>query len=179
MLGLKKTILTGLAAASLLGCTLDAIPTQTPAQTQADFVSQETQETLSSSSVLWTDEMAIMNGICFEAALDAVGQFFVIRNNEQLLNFYDLADNSHLCDHPVQRNSFDFSNGRILAGLWSNGTGCTAYHSLEYYNLNKHTHTLTIQLRLVIEGACAYELVRPFWIGINGLDGYEIVIEVD
>ena len=179
LLVLKRLILIGLSIAPLLGCTLDTIPTQTPAQTWDNFASPEPNETLSSSSILWTDETAIMNGICFEAALDAVGQFFVIRNNQQLLSFYDLADNSNLCRHPVGRNSFDFSNGRILAGFWSNGTGCTAYHSLESHNLDQSTHTLTIQLRLVTEGTCDYELIRPFWIGINSLQSYEIILELE
>ena len=67
----------------------------------------------------WTDVPEIVSGVCFEAGWDAVGQVFVLRNEADLLRFYDLVDNSQLCRRPVRRVSFDFSNGRALVGLWS------------------------------------------------------------
>lgn len=119
-----------------------------------------------------------MSGICFEAALDAAGKVFVIRNAEQHIQFYDLADNSHLCRHPVARNSFDFANGRVLAGLWNYGTGCTARHDVLAINRDDAAKTLTIQLQFVTEGACNYELIRPFWIGLDGVADYQINLQV-
>jgi hypothetical protein len=38
--------------------------------------------------------------------------------------------------------------------------------------------TYVVSLRLVIEGNCGYDLVRPFWIGLSGLAGYDIRLRV-
>jgi hypothetical protein len=38
--------------------------------------------------------------------------------------------------------------------------------------------TLTIFLRLVTEGACNYELARPFWIGLDDVSDYTIELVV-
>ena len=119
-----------------------------------------------------------MSGICFEAALDAAGKVFVLHNPQEHIQFYDLADNSKLCRHPVLRNAFDFSNGRVLAGLWSYGKGCTARHDVLAVNRDDAAKTLTIQLQFVTEGACDYELIRPFWIGLDGVNDYQINIQV-
>jgi hypothetical protein len=127
----------------------------------------------------WTNENAVMNGICFEAANDAAGQVFVLRTAEAHIRFYDLADNSGLCRHPVTRNPFDFSAGRVLAGLWSAGKGCTARHDILDMIRDDHAKTLLIRLKFVAEGDCPYELVRPFWIGIDGVADYDIQIEVE
>lgn len=114
-----------------------------------------------------------MYGVCFEAALDASGQVFVLRSAEEHIQFYNEADNSSLCLRPVQRNPFDFQGGeRVLAGLWSYGTGCTARHEVTDYTLTDDT--LTIDLRFITEGDCNYELVRPFWIGVEGVDDVQI-----
>jgi|FLYN01.1.fsa_nt_gi hypothetical protein len=127
----------------------------------------------------WTDENATLSGICFEAALDAAGQLFVLRNAANLIEFYDLADNSRFCRRPVRRYPFDFSNGRVLAGLWSYGRGCTARHDVLDVQRDDAAKTLTIRLRFVAEGDCNYELVQPFWIGLDGVQGYEIEVEVE
>ena len=119
-----------------------------------------------------------MSGICFEAALDAAGKVFVLRDSRAHIQFYDLADNSQLCRHPVTRNVFEFSSGRILAGLWSYGKGCTAHHDVLAVNRDDAARTLTIQLRFVTEGTCDYELLRPFWIGLDGVSDYQIQINV-
>jgi hypothetical protein len=122
----------------------------------------------------WTDESAVMSGLCFESVDDAAGQTFILTSLEDLIHFYDLADHSELCRQPVTRNSFDFSNGRILAGLWSKATGCRAHHEVEQVHRDDTARTLFIFLRLVVEGDCTYELVRPFWIGLSGLSDYDI-----
>jgi len=128
----------------------------------------------------WTDENAVMSGICFEAALDAAGKVFILRDSKSHIQFYDLADNSHLCRHPVTRSAFDFASagGRVLAGLWSYGKGCTARHDVLAINRDDAAKTLTIQLRFVTEGNCDYELLRPFWIGLDGVSDYQINIQV-
>jgi hypothetical protein len=127
----------------------------------------------------WTDENALMSGICFEAAFDAAGDVFVLRSAEEHIQFYDLVDHSQLCRRAVQRYPFDFSGGRILAGLWSYGQGCTARHEVIHINRDDAARTFDIQLRLITEGDCDYELLRPFWVGLAGLGDYTIQINVE
>jgi hypothetical protein len=134
---------------------------------------------ISTPSFPWTDENAVMSGVCFEAALDAAGKLFVIRDSQAHIQFYDLADNSHLCRRPLVRYPFDFSNGRVLAGLWSYGRGCTARHEVLSIGRDDSAKSLLIQLRFVIEGTCDYELIRPFWIGLEGVNDYAIDIRVE
>jgi hypothetical protein len=120
----------------------------------------------------------VMRGICFEAALDAAGTVFVIRDDGELARFYDLADNSGLCRRPVERRPFDFSEGRLLAGLWSMGRGCTAQHEVIEILRDDEARALLIHVEFVTEGACNYELVRPFWLALEGVGDYEILIVV-
>jgi hypothetical protein len=124
--------------------------------------------------VLWSDESAVVSGICFEAAFDAAGQIFIVRDSEEHIHFYDLADNSHLCRHLVKRLPFDFDGGRVLAGLWSKGVGCTAHHNLTGFERDDSAQKVVVQLQFITEGDCKYELIRPFWIGIPGVADYEI-----
>ncbi|GAB4516320.1 MAG: hypothetical protein OHK0046_21500 [Anaerolineae bacterium] len=124
----------------------------------------------------WQDANPVMQGICFAAAADAAGRVFVLRSAAELQQFYDLADNSRLCRRPVMRGAFEFTEGRVLAGLWSTGTGCTARHDTARYE--KTASTLTIDLTFVTEGACGYELVRPFWIALENAAQHEILINV-
>lgn len=126
----------------------------------------------------WVDANAVMAGICFEAAYDAAGQVFTLRSAEEHIRFYGLADQSGLCRRPVERRPFDFSGGRVLAGLWSTGRGCTARHDLLSFARDDAARTITIRLALVVEGDCPYELVRPFWVGLDSAQDYTIVIDV-
>ena len=132
----------------------------------------------STSVYPWTEENGVMSGFCFESALDAAGQTYILRSSEDHIGFYDLADNSQLCRHPVTRYPFDFGNGRVLAGLWSYGRGCTAHHDVVAYNRDDAARTISIQLRFVTEGTCDYELVRPYWIGLSNAVDYQIEITV-
>jgi hypothetical protein len=128
---------------------------------------------------LFTDENHVMQGICFEAAFDAAGRAFTLGSPAALASFYELADHSRLCRRPVERGEFDFEDGRVLAGIWSAGRGCTAYHELLEFSRDDDARTLTIRLRLVTEGECNYELVRPFWIGIPDATEYDITMIVE
>lgn len=127
----------------------------------------------------WADENAVMGGICFEAAQDAAGQVFVLRSAEEHIRLYALADNSGLCRRPVERRPFDFEGGRVLAGLWSVGAGCTARHDLLSFDRDDQARAIHIRLALVVEGDCPYELVRPFWIGLDAAQDHAITIEVE
>jgi hypothetical protein len=126
----------------------------------------------------WTDENIIMSGVCFEAANDAAGRTFIIRNEAELTLLYDLADNSRLCRRPVERGTFDFTNGRVLAGIWSAGRGCTARHDVLAVQRDDAARVIAVTLRFVTEGDCPYELVRPFWVGLLGATDYQIALNV-
>lgn len=170
------TLLTGCALEGEPRISITATP-QPPTETPVAAVTLEPTSTL--SPYPWSDENAVMGGICFEAALDASGQVFVLRSVAQQIEFYDLADNSRLCRRPVTRYPFDFSGGRVLAGLWSAGRGCTARHDVLDVQRDDTARRLTIRLRFVTEGDCNYELVQPFWIGLEGVQDYAIEITND
>ena len=122
----------------------------------------------------WTDENAVMSGLCFESVYDAAGRTFAILSDGDLQRFFDLADHSQLCRHPVGRGSFDFEGDRLLIGLWSKAVGCTAHHEVSRVNRDDVARTFIVSLRLVVETGCDYELVRPFWIGLSDLPGYDV-----
>lgn len=125
------------------------------------------------------EAVTVMSGICFESAFDAVDTVFIMRSPEEHIHLYDLAENSGLCRRPIIRNPFDFSNGRILAGIWTAGTGCTADHEILGYQRDDDQKTLTFQLRFVTGGDCPYELVRPFWVAIDDASDYDVTINVE
>lgn len=125
------------------------------------------------------DAMGVMQGICFEAALDAAGRVFVLRSAQEHIDLYDLADHSELCRRPVRRYPFDFTGGDVLAGLWTAGLGCQARHDIQSVVRDDAAKTITIRLRFVTTGECSYELVRPFWVGIPDAQDYEIDIQVE
>jgi hypothetical protein len=161
---------------------ITATPTDTPQPLPTSALDEVTSAP-NLTSTPWpypfTDESAVMSGICFEAALDAANQLFILHNAAEHIAFYDLADNSEFCRHPVTRYPFDFSNGRVLAGFWSYGRGCTARHDVLDYQQDDVAKTLTIRLRFVTEGDCPYELVRPFWVGLDGVQYYQIEMVVE
>ena len=171
-------LIIALLYALLSACTLNTTPIQVE-NTESESTPIPFDDAVNAFTELWTDENAVMGGICFESAFDAVGQVFVLRDDAQLINFFNLADNSRLCRRAVVRQGFDFSTGRVLAGLWSYGFGCVARHELIDYNKDDTARTLTITLRFITEGTCNYELVRPFWIGISDVVDYEIALIVE
>ena len=125
------------------------------------------------------DALPSVMGICFEASWDASDNIFIIRSAEEHIRFYDLADNSELCRRAVGRVPFDFSGGDILLGTWTRGTGCTAQHTITNYARDDNAKTITIQAQFSTEGDCPYELVRGFWLGIDGAQDYDITLEVE
>ncbi|MEL6149141.1 MAG: hypothetical protein AAFV33_22170 [Chloroflexota bacterium] len=123
----------------------------------------------------WTDELFTMYGICFEAALDVAGEIVVLRSADEHIAYYNRVDASGLCRRPVERAPFEFADGaRVLAGTWSVGTGCTAEH--EVVSWMQEDDTLRVTVRFVTEGDCNYELVRPFWIGVDDVENVEITV---
>lgn len=124
------------------------------------------------------DAGAVMSGICFAAAQDAAGRLFVLRSAAELEHLFDLADNSRLCRRPVQRHEFDFSDGRVLAGLWSAARGCTLRHEVVQWQRDDSARQIRLQLRLRSAGACDYELVRPWWLALENATDYLIEFQV-
>jgi hypothetical protein len=122
--------------------------------------------------------LPIMSGICFESAWDAAGRVFILRTPEDHIQLYNLADNSGLCQRPVKRHPFDFTQGEVLAGLWSRGIGCVARHDIISFDRDENAQVIRITLDFIVEGDCPYELVRPFWVSIPDAHTYEIFIEV-
>ena len=124
------------------------------------------------------DANDIMNGICFEYAFLQRDTPLVFRNAQEHITFYDEADTSEECRRPVRRNSFEFTDGQILAGIWSYGFGCVAHHNIMNIERNDSTRTILIVLDFATEGDCNYELLRPFWVGIEDPNGYDVLLVV-
>jgi hypothetical protein len=182
---LKAFPVSGLVLVLLLtACTRDFTPTPTPPPaTATPEIELQVVPGLvvepTTSPYPWTDESAVMSGLCYESVYDAAGQTFIIRSAEALTNFFDLADNSQLCRQPVTRGEYNFSDGNILAGIWSRAVGCSAHHDIQNVRRDDTARTLFIFLKLNIEGDCTYQLVRPFWIGLSGITDYEIQFVVE
>ncbi|MFZ4813438.1 MAG: hypothetical protein ACOYL5_02800 [Phototrophicaceae bacterium] len=116
----------------------------------------------------WTDEIPTMYGVCFEAADARKNQTIVIRSAGEHVAFYDTIDANGECRRAVNRAPFDFADGRrVLAGVWTDGIGCTARHDVLSYTVVEGT--LTLALAFITEGDCPYALLRPFWIGVDGV----------
>jgi hypothetical protein len=127
----------------------------------------------------WWDAREVMRGICFEAMVQQRDQTLVMRSAEEHIAYYDSIDNSGWCDYTITRHPFDFEQGAILVGLWSYGRGCDALHTLENVARDDTAQTLNITLNFSTSGACGYELIRPFWVGMDAdMSDYAIQIDV-
>jgi hypothetical protein len=169
----------GFALVLFLGTILTAcLQPVTPSVPSEPTPLSPTPDTPSTPSSPWTDASRVFDGVCFEAAQAINSQVFVLRSAQDHIQFYDRVDQSGLCRHPITRNPFEFGNGQILAGLWSAGYGCKAHHELIAYQQDDANRRLIIVLRFVTEGTCDYQLLRAYWIGIDGLPGYDVQIVV-
>ncbi len=124
----------------------------------------------------WTDESALLAGLCFESVWDAAAQrdTFVLRGPDDLNRLYDLADHSGLCRRPVRRAQADFSGGRVIVGTWTRGRGCSAQHVIREVRRDDLARLFALTIELRVSGTCPYDLVRPFWIGLPGLADYDV-----
>lgn len=154
---------------TMTGCTLNAPdtpqpepPTSIPAAPTAPFA----------------DAAGVVAGICFEAAQDAAGQVFVLRNLDDLNGLYAAADNSQLCRRPVTRQTFDFSDGRVIVGVWSYGVGCTAAHEVIAFERDTAQQRIMLELAFITQGDCPYELIRPFWIALDQAQDFDITLQM-
>lgn len=153
------------------------IPSITPAVT-VDNLTITAQPSSTPLAGNLQDVLPILSGICFEAAWDAAGQVFILRSAEEHIRFYDLADNAGLCRREVIRHPFDFTQGEVLAGLWSRGAGCVARYDIVNHTRDDTAKTVRIELDFITEGDCPYQLVRGFWVSIPNAQDYDITIQV-
>jgi hypothetical protein len=179
-------ILAVLVTGALAACTRDnPAPTSPPPPTQApNLVATPTDlipPTITPTPLPypWTDESAVMSGLCFESVYDAAENIFILRTPEELTGLFDLADNSQLCRRPIERGTFDFTGARVLVGLWSRGQGCSMRHDVLNVERDDVARTFIITLRPITEGECPYELVRPFWVGLDTVSDYDIRVRLN
>lgn len=177
-----KRLLSGLILGFCAGCTL-ASPLEPPPTPSPGPIALTPAPTLPPVPTVpptatpppfpWTDEIPTMYGVCFEFAEQQVGTPTVIRSGAEHTAYYERADAA--CGRPVQRVPFDFGDDeRVLAGIWSAGTGCTADHEVIDHSISEGT--LAITLRFITEGDCNYELLRPFWVGAAGVNDVTITV---
>jgi hypothetical protein len=127
----------------------------------------------------YTNENAVMSGICFEAALARANTQVLLTSADQHIAFYGEIDASGLCRRPVTRYPFEFSNGRALVGTWSVGTGCDAAHEPLDLLRDDSARAIIVRVRFSATSGCNYELIQPFWIGIDNAAGYDVRILVE
>lgn len=123
------------------------------------------------------DASGVMSGVCFEAALAASGETFVLRSADDHIRLYDRLD--ALCTRPITRHPFDFSHGALLVGLWTAGRGCTADHEVLSVQRDDAAQTIRLDVRFVTRGECPYDLVRPFWVWFEAATSYQVAIVVE
>src|SRR5205814_1733331 len=98
------------------GCIrLERISTATPTALQTS-TAQPTLAVLATSTpdYGWTDVSDLMEDVCFEAALNTMGQVFNIPNANTLDAFYTQIDRSNLCEDPINHKSYSFNDGEII-----------------------------------------------------------------
>jgi hypothetical protein len=159
------------------GCIrLEPINTDTP--TVVEVSTEQSALASPTPNFGWTEVNDLMEGVCFEAALNAAGQVFRIPNANALDEFYSQIDRSQLCEDPVNRVAYPFNDNEMIVGLWSSGMGCTARHEVQNVQRDDAQKQEAIQLQFTTEGDCPYELVQPFWIALPQSADFNVQIEV-
>ena len=126
----------------------------------------------------WTNAQYVMQGVCFEAAEQLLDTVYTLRSSAELERFYSQIDLREYCQQPIKRETYPFSEGDVLVGIWNAAAGCTADHAVQAVERDPANRRIAIQLRLVTAGDCPYELIRPFWVVIHNADGYTAEISI-
>ncbi len=126
----------------------------------------------------WTNAQYVMQGVCFEAAAELVDNVYTIRSSAELERFYSQIDLREYCSQPLKRETYPFADGDVLVGLWSVSNGCTADHTVQSVSRDDVNRRIAIQLQLVTEGDCPYELIRPFWVIVHNAGAYTVEVSV-
>lgn len=127
----------------------------------------------------WTDAKYIMQGVCFEAAEQLLDNVYTIRSTAELERFYSQIDLREYCEQPIQRESYAFTSGDVLVGVWNAASGCTAEHLVQAVHRDPSISQIDIQLQLTSSGDCPYELIRPFWVVVHDAEGDAINLQVN
>jgi len=189
-----RPLLLGLLLAGLLltGCNLNfdapaVVPSPAPTPLPTDdpgWAPAATETAIAAALAVplpdgLADARRVHGRICFEAAYEVRDQVFVLRDALAHIRFYNDIDALNVCRRPVQRFPFDFSQGHLLAGLWSYGYGCKARHELIEAVRDDAAQVYRLRLRFVTEGDCNYELLRPYWVAVPPeLAAYDFQIEI-
>ncbi len=156
-------------------CTLNT-PPPLPRLTNTPLVENEGQPT---AETRWHDINYTVDGVCFNAAEDAVDQIFILRSAQEHIRFYDGVDQSQLCRQPIQRHPVNFEGGFVIAGVWNAGRGCTARHDVATYIRHEDARLIVFNLKFITEGDCPYDLIRPFFVGLPDAADYEITFLIE
>jgi hypothetical protein len=172
-----KLIWLGLLLTS--GCIRLERITDTPSPTQPTIV--ESTQIISATSTPdygWKDVSHLMEGVCFEAAMNVAGQVFKIADANGLAAFYSQIDRDHICEDLISPMTYLFNNNEVIVGLWSAGTGCTAEYVVQSVQRDDAQRQETIHLQFITKGDCPYELLQPFWVAIPQAASFNIQLEV-
>lgn len=117
--------------------------------------------TLESDTGPYADQVALLDGVCFEYLAMLSGSQWTWTSPGELAAFYDEVDESELCPGLVARGAFDFAES-ALVGAVNTATGCDAAHRV----IGLDAGTQTLQLAFDVVPGCDYELVQPFLIAV-------------
>ena len=121
------------------------------------------------------NENAQFHTVCFAAAAIHADRPIILRDAQALRQWYG-ALSAH-CQRPLAPPQFDFNSGRLLFGTWNRGEGCWARHELLDFAQDETAKRIRLHLRLVTEGTCPYELLRPLWLSAPA--AYHVDLRVD
>jgi hypothetical protein len=126
----------------------------------------------------YQDARDIFSGVCFNYWESQIGRIFVLTTAFEHIDFYNGVDGAQVCRFPVERNPFDFEQGRILIGAVNVGTGCAALTDPIALMQDDTARTITMRLTWGVTGECPYRLARPFWVSIpRPPEGYTVAFE--
>ena len=140
----------------------------------ANLLGSLEEETLDEFSL--RDEKALFQDVCFVAAAAYSQQVIILRNVQHLQQFHSQL--AARCQRKVTEPDFDFTNGRILFGLWSAGEGCGAHHILTSYEREPSGQHIQVEAHFVPYGPCPYELLRPLWLSAPGGAATDVELRV-
>lgn len=119
-----------------------------------------------------------MSGVCFEAALARANEVIVLQQADEHIAFYNDVDASGDCRLPITRNPFEFVDGtRTLAGVWVPATGCDTDTTVTDYALADGV--LRVDVQVDVTGDCPYELIEPFWVGVDAVTDVQISVATE
>jgi len=158
----------------LTGCNLDVSPSGEPTPPATQITPSAIELNLP-----WQPMRYTVDNVCFEYAQSVATQVFTLRSAEDHIRFYDAIDDSQICRRPIERVPVNFNGGFLIIGLWTPASGCTGRHDLLRFRQDDNAKSIEIELKFVAVGTCNYELLVPFWIGLDGAADYDVTVSVE